>query len=206
MYGFLLPSDPLATGVLVLGVGSGTKELQTYLSGEKAYTAEAELGFETDTLDMGGNTIKSAPYDHVMASDIETILQQFIGNIQQVPPIFSAIKRGGQKMYDLARKGMSEDDLKLEAREVEIQQIQLLDCNLPKFRIHVECGGGTYIRSLVRDIGYKLDTVATLTTLERTKQGCFQIQDVLAKDDWNAGNIYAAIDKFNSERHLHKGL
>jgi tRNA pseudouridine55 synthase len=167
--------------------------------------AEAELGFETDTLDMGGNTTKSAPFDHVQSNDIESILPQFIGNIQQVPPIFSAIKRGGKKMYDLARQGKNEDDLKLEAREVEIRQIQLLECNLPKFRIHVECGGGTYIRSLVRDIGYKLDTVATLTMLERTKQGCFQLEDALAKEHWNADNIYAAIDKFNSERHLHEG-
>ena len=253
--------DPLATGVLVVGVGAGTKQLQQYLTGSKKYIAEVTLGYQTTTLDSdpSGTVVAQQSYNHVTSYDqIQTVLQtKFTGTIQQIPPafryvtqrtvqqqtnkenflvlfftsimlvlgflaflfpsfllylyffIYSALKRDGKKLYELARQGQTADDLKIEPREVTIYNLELVvpplsssssvlssfsknnndddagdgDGNdattekkklpIEKFSIRVECGGGTYIRSLVRDIGLELGTVATMTKLERTKQGSF---------------------------------
>jgi len=179
--------DPLATGVLVCGVGSGTRDLQKYLVGSKGYRAEVTLGYQTTTLDADptGSVVEEKSFDHVVSWDeIDRVLQsEFTGTIQQVPPIFSALKRNGKKLYELGRKGQTAEDLKIEPREVVIYDLKLVrpededDNNkklpIQKFVIEVECGGGTYIRSLVRDIGIAMGTVATMTALERTKQGRF---------------------------------
>ena len=170
----------------------------SYLSGSKAYRAGGELGFETNTLDMEGNMTKRAAFDHIQSSDLENIRPHFVGTIDQIPPIFSALKQGGQKLYQKARRGQTEDDVVIPSRQVQIYDLEFLNVNdLPKFDIQVECGGGTYIRSLVRDIAYELNSVATTTYLQRIKQGPFVLEDCLDKDDWNVDNIYAAI-----ERHL----
>jgi len=192
--------DPLAEGVLVLGVGSGTKILRDYLSGAKSYKATGKLGFETNTLDLEGNVTKTALYDHVTNEKIEDVLPKFTGNIMQVPPIFSAIRKDGKRLYERAREGMTENDVLIDAREVEVHQITYIEDTeegLPSFGLDVQCGGGTYIRSLIRDIGYELDTVATMTSLVRTQQGPFTLDDVLLKDDWNADTIYAAVERSN---------
>jgi len=198
--------DPLATGVLVLGIGSGTKDLQSYLSGSKKYSAGAQLGFETATLDMEQgkeNAVKTAPSDHVTYAMIEGIIQQFTGDIMQKPPIFSAIKKDGKRLYEQARAGKTEEDIEIEARKVTIHNLQYSkeDQNgrgLPCFGIDVECGGGTYIRSLIRDIGYALDSCATMTSLERTQQGQFTLDVAIPREDWSADNIYAAVQRTNS--------
>ena len=149
------------------------------MSGNKKYVASVELGFETDTLDMEGNVTKTASFDHVTKESIEATLPQFIGNISQVPPIYSAIKKDGRKLYEEARDGKSEEDFDIPTRDVFVETIQLLDTNdkgegIPKhFGLDVECGGGTYNRSLVRNIGISLDTVATMTSLVRKQQGPF---------------------------------
>lgn len=221
--------DPLATGVLVCGVGSGTKNLQKYLVGSKAYRAEVTFGYQTTTLDADpkGEIVQEKSFDHVTSlKAIDEVLQsQFTGTIQQIPPIFSALKRDGKKLYELGRQGQTAEDIKIEPREVTIYNLKLVgyDKNdnddksgenenneeeapepIQTFLIDVECGGGTYIRSLVRDIGIALGTVATMTKLERTKQGQFLLEhslpykgdndkddDVQQRDD--EGNIF--IDK-----------
>jgi tRNA pseudouridine55 synthase len=119
----------------------------------------------------------------------------FTGKIQ-----LSAIRKGGKKLYEEARAGKSADNVTIEPREVEVRSIELLSFDLPKFDVQIQCGGGTYIRSLVRDIGYKLNSVATTTYLERTQQGQFKLEHTLAKDERTADNIYNAIDKLNAER------
>ncbi|KAL7578441.1 hypothetical protein ACA910_012832 [Epithemia clementina (nom. ined.)] len=194
--------DPLATGVLVVGVGRGTKELQSYLSGSKRYYAEMELGFETTTLDMDGNVTKRAPFDHVTLSAVNEVLPQFVGEISQVPPIFSAIKKDGKKLYESARKGLLVEDAKLEPRLVKIYSCRLVQRDgegfkLPRFSIDVECGGGTYIRALVRDIGYQLNSVATTISLIRTKQAQFTIDECLSRDQLSPDAIYQAINRTN---------
>jgi tRNA pseudouridine55 synthase len=194
--------DPLATGVLVIGVGSGTKDLQKYLKGSKRYTAGVELGFETETLDMEGNRTKELPFEHVTAESVEKIIPEFTGKIMQKPPIYSALKKNGKRLYEQARNGKTEDDIEIEAREVEVYDLKFLPEDkdgktMPCFGLNVECGGGTYIRSLVRDMGNSLDTAATMTSLERTQQGPFTLNDVIAKDEWSPETIYAAVAKYN---------
>jgi tRNA pseudouridine(55) synthase len=326
--------DPLASGVLVIGVGKGTTMLQHYLQGDKHYVASVQLGYETTTLDCEGSIVKTAPYEHIldniqgMENSIKT---KFTGTIQQVPPLYSAIRVGGQRLYDIARPSSSSsssttgvaitkaEDVVIPTREVEIYNINVSSTfnndvlysgmvdgvryrelasimeekavveaaaaaataavdvsssnnndnnadignkveqgggggkgegtgnkkrkrgagtnkdssssssnnhknlfdevtipailpssndgnfatptttgttlTMPQFALSVECGGGTYIRSLVRDIGYELGTVATMTGLVRTKQGPFVLGDALIKQEWTADAIYNAIRK-----------
>jgi len=199
--------DPLACGILVVGVGEGTKQLQSYLDGTKAYRASAKLGFETKTLDMEGESIRNAPFSSVTTESIEAVLPSFTGKILQVPPIFSALKKDGKRLYDQARKGVITDDLNIQPREVEVHSLQFLKTNhegegLPSFGLEISCGKGTYIRSLVRDIGRAVDSLATMTWLERTQQGPFTVKDVLHREDWSPDNIYAAIDKTSEKMKL----
>lgn len=171
----------------------------SYLHGDKGYRAGGEFGFETTTLDMEGNVTKRAAYDHVTREAVEHVIaSEFTGTIQQIPPIFSAIRKDGKRLYAEARKGKTADDIEIEPREVEVLSLQLLTFDLPKFEIDMVCGGGTYVRSLVRDIGYKVGSVATTTYLERTQQGPFHLKDTLSKEAWNADNIYSAIETFNA--------
>lgn len=192
--------DPLATGVLVLGIGKGTKELRDFLTGPKSYRAAGKLGFETTTLDMEGEVVKKAPFDHVTEGGLQRILPELTGKIQQIPPIFSAIRKDGKRLYKEAREGKTAEDIQIDPREVEIVKLELLKTNIPDFEIDVQCGGGTYIRSLIRDMGYKVNSVATTTKLERTQQGQFKINDALPKEQWSADTIYAAVERFNAER------
>jgi tRNA pseudouridine55 synthase len=192
--------DPLASGVLVIGVGKGTKELQNYLSGPKCYRAQGEFGFETTTLDMEGNVTKTAPFDHVSVEDLEDAINSLTGTSLQTPPIYSAIRKGGKKLYEEARKGRTADDVQIDAREVKVYKFELLDVKLPRFDVDIESGGGTYVRALIRDVGYKLNTVATTTFLQRTQQGQFTLDDALEKADWTPDNIFAAIDRINARR------
>lgn len=304
--------DPLASGVLVVGIGKGTSKLQSYLEGDKQYTALVELGYETTTLDAEGEIIKTANWDHVsnIESIRETCIPKFSGQIQQVPPLYSAIRVDGKRLYEIARDNDDKDDVNVAAVDVEIptrdvhvyslevesslnesvlqsgvvdgrkykdavkqmeeaaaaaaaataaeeaekaanstppseadkqesvdneattggkgenkkrkrdkkkknekknlfdeSTIPTIQCaqddsttsstsfDLPLFTLNVSCGGGTYIRSLVRDIGYEMDTVATMTGLVRTKQGPFLLKDVLKREDWNAEKIYEAVAK-----------
>ncbi|KAL3811791.1 hypothetical protein ACHAXA_005182 [Cyclostephanos tholiformis] len=303
--------DPLASGVLVLGIGRGTTMLQSFLEGDKRYVATVQLGYETDTLDSEGRIIKTAPWEHVVGTDISTtfesrITSKFTGKIRQVPPLYSAIRVDGERLYTIARNAdptkTSGGDVNIPTREVMVYSLRaetslgedvirsgmvdgpryreearrvvddltaaaaaddavsglgtagddtiddvgeggggdkkrkrgrkkkwndkdknngnyngkmgrLFDeitvpsirheesaLELPRFALSVNCGGGTYIRSLVRDIGYELGTVATMTGLVRTKQGPFVLGDALRKDDWTADMIYDAIRRCNQER------
>eukprot|EP00977_Amphora_coffeiformis_P015603 scaffold4587_cov182-Amphora_coffeaeformis.AAC.9 len=189
--------DPLATGVLVIGVGRGTKQLQSYLKGSKRYTAGLELGYETNTLDLDGNVTKTAPFDHVTLEAMEAVVPDFTGTISQIPPIFSAIRKNGKRLHEQARKGVTSEDLDLEPRTVEIHELtfQNTDNFPPKLDVDVSCGSGTYIRSLVRDLGYAVNSVATTTSLRRTQQGPFSEADCLAQEDWSVENFYAAIER-----------
>ena len=194
--------DPLAEGVLVLGIGSGTKILKEYLAGDKEYLAKGKFGFETNTLDLEGNVTKQEPYEHITKEDVIQNLDKFMGNTMQIPPMFSAIRQGGKRLYEQARNGVDENDIEIQPREIEITKLDYVhdeEEGLPSFGLSVQCGGGTYIRSLIRDIGYKLDSAATMTGLVRTQQGPFLVKDTLKKDEWSADAIYAAVEKNNLE-------
>ncbi len=140
--------DPMATGVLVIGLGSGTKVMREFLAGSKKYRASALLGAETDTQDHTGTVSSTADVGHINFEMLENVLSQFSGNIEQVPPMYSALKVGGKKLCDLARKG---EVVKRMPRPVVIHSIQLTSTpeDLPRFDIEVECSGGTYVRTLI---------------------------------------------------------
>ncbi len=163
--------DPMATGVLVLCVGKATKLVDYLTCDEKIYDVEMQLGIKTDTGDVTGNIIEEK--DVILTEDYEKIFKTFIGKQKQIPPMYSAIKKNGVKLYELARKGI---EIEREARDIEIfdiYNISVLSENKIKFSVH--CSKGTYIRVLCEDIADKLNTVATMSNLNRIKTGKFDI-------------------------------
>ena len=165
--------DPLACGVMQVAVGTATKLLD-YLDSNKEYIATMDFGYISDTFDLEGKKeYMSEP--SFSKSDLENILGQFIGTTKQIPPKYSAIKYNGKKLCDLARQN-KEINIEDFAREIEIYSIELLEFNQKSAKIKVNCKKGTYIRSLVNDIGLKLGCGATLTELIRTKAGNFMLE------------------------------
>lgn len=185
--------DPAATGVLVLGIGTGCRELESYLAGPKGYRATGMLGAETDTLDTEGNVTAEAGWDHVTREGIEAALCEFQGDIMQSPPMYSAIKMKGRRLYDLARAGIY---VERERRPVTIHNLALTFFEPPTFGLDVECGGGTYIRSLIADIARheRVRSVAHVTELERTQHGIFALEHCLHQPDWTPGKIGAHVE------------
>ncbi len=166
--------DPLATGVLALAVGKGTRLIQFLDESEKVYQATIRLGVETDTNDREGDEVSRADASNITREGIESSVKKFIGEIEQVPPMFSAIKQNGQKLYKLARAGKS---VEREPRKVSIKQIRIVDFQNPILNFTVTCSKGTYIRSLARDLGRELGCGAHLDQLRRTRSGPFNIDD-----------------------------
>ena len=168
--------DPLATGVLLLCTGKATKRIEELQKHTKEYEAEITLGATTPSYDMEHPVDATFPYEHITKEMVEDTLKQFIGDIAQRPPLFSACKVDGKRAYDLARKG---SDMQLEPKQIRIDNIELLEYELPKIRIRVTCGKGTYIRSLARDIGEALESGAYLSELTRTRVGEFKLTDCI---------------------------
>lgn len=180
--------DPLAEGVLVIGIGrSATKTLDTYTLGEKEYEAVIKLGETSTTDDEEGekHPFKDGPFKvRPSAQEVKDVLRLFVGKIQQTPPIYSAIKIKGKPAYKYARTGKNDDVfmnqfINTKTREVEITNIRLVTYHYPLVTLIIECNKGVYIRSLARDIGEKLGTGAYLADLKRTKVGKFQLNDCI---------------------------
>lgn len=167
--------DPMATGVLVICVGVATRVSEYLLGHDKAYRATIRLGVETDTYDATGEIVATHTVN-VERTELEQALAQFVGALQQVPPMHSAIKRDGQKLYELARAGI---EVEREARPVVIHSIELLDYQAPDVSIDVRCSAGTYIRSLAHDLGAALGTGAHLNALRRTQVGPFGLDQAI---------------------------
>ncbi|MGL6022370.1 MAG: tRNA pseudouridine(55) synthase TruB [Chitinophagaceae bacterium] len=179
--------DPLATGLLLLCTGKFTKKLNQFIGFDKEYIAEITLGATTSTYDLESEPQHHTPYDHLTTSQIEEVLQGFVGNIQQLPPMYSAIKKDGKPLYKSARQGIK---IQVEPRNIHIYSIRILDIYLPKIKVLVYCSSGTYIRSLAFDIGAKLGVGGYLSNLERTKMGDFFIQNA-----WNINELEEAIKR-----------
>lgn len=175
--------DPLATGVLILCTGKKTKEIERLQLDSKEYTATLQLGATTPSYDMEHEVDQTYPTAHITEDRIRTVLADFVGDIQQVPPQYSACKIGGDRAYDLKRKGV---DVELKAKTVHVEHIELIsyDAEKQQLSIRVECGKGTYIRSLARDIGRALDSGAYLTALCRTRLGNIRIEECITIDDF----------------------
>jgi len=167
--------DPLATGLMIIGVGAGTKLLTGYIGLDKTYETVIEFGKISDTYDADGKVeeVKSAP--QVSRDQVEEILKKdFTGEISQTPPIFSAIKVKGQRAYDLARSGK---EVKLEPRKVTIKNIEILKWEWPLVTLKIDCSKGTYIRSIAHDLGQKLGCGGYVKELRRTRIGDFKVED-----------------------------
>lgn len=177
--------DPMATGVLVVCIGSSLKLVELLTNHDKEYIAKIRLGVETDTLDITGNVLKEEEVRDISKEEVEEVVKKFIGKIQQEVPKYSAIKVNGKKLYEYARNGI---EVKLPVREVEIYDLKLIsDIKNNEFYIKCRVSKGTYIRSLVRDIGKALGTVATMVELERTKLDCFGLDDTYTLEDIQSG-------------------
>lgn len=184
--------DSNASGVLVVGIGEGTKMLTTMLAGSKKYTAVGELGKATDTLDATGNVIEEKNYDHITKEALEEKFKQFTGEIMQVPPLYSALKKDGKRMSVLLKQGQEVEAKP--ARPVTVYNLTLQDFSPPLFTIDVECGGGFYVRSLVDELGKALSSCAHVKELTRTKQGQFTLEEHALKEDrWTLTDISQAL-------------
>ena len=175
--------DPLATGVLILCTGKKTKEIENLQLHDKEYTATLQLGATTPSYDMEHKVDATYPTAHITRELIDSVLTNFVGDIQQVPPQYSACKIGGDRAYELMRKGK---EVELAAKTVHIDSVDVIDFNptTMQLSIRVVCGKGTYIRSLARDIGQALNSGAYLTALCRTRLGGIRIEDCITIEDF----------------------
>jgi tRNA pseudouridine55 synthase len=177
--------DPAAVGVLPIAIGKATRLLQ-YLPAGKAYRAVIRLGVQTTTDDLEGEIIYSEPVRDVTLDRIKATIPQFVGQIIQTPPIYSAIKVDGQRLYKLARSGETSDTVAVPTREVQIDKIEILNWtpgDFPEVEVQIACGGGTYIRSIARDLGASLGTRGVLAFLERNASCGFGLADSITLAD-----------------------
>lgn len=193
--------DPIATGVLVVCVGSATKLVSILSADDKEYVASVQLGVLTDTLDLNGQVIK---HEEAIKKkeEIIKVLDSFKGRYMQEVPIYSAVKIKGKKLYEYAR---NKEEVMLPKREVEIKSIELISDieykdNMTFFKFKCTVCKGTYIRSLIRDIALKLNTVGIMTDLRRTRQGIFKIENSINIDSFTSQNLINIIDILNTKK------
>jgi tRNA pseudouridine55 synthase len=186
--------DPLATGVMILCTGAATKRIEEFQYQTKEYVATIKLGETTPSFDLEKEVDATYPTDHITKELTEKTLKQFIGEIQQIPPAFSAVKINGRRAYKFARKGR---EIEIPAKTLVIDEIELLEYNLPFIKIRVVCSKGTYIRALARDIGQALNSGAHLTALERTRIGNITLDICLDADDMDT-----FLDKINTSDQI----
>ncbi|KAI8977900.1 tRNA pseudouridine synthase B, partial [Pilobolus umbonatus] len=174
--------DPLAEGVLVMGVGEGCKGLRGYLQCEKEYLVTAKFGAATDTYDSQGVITHQGKTDHMTRELVENTMPMFRGCITQVPPIYSALRMNGKRLYDYARQGIALPKA-IEGRQTTIDELEMVEYNVDECVFRVKCGGGTYMRSLVNDMAISMGTYGHMTALIRTRQGLFNVDNSLTLDE-----------------------
>lgn len=172
--------DPLAEGVLVVCLGRATRLVQDIEGYSKIYTAGFELGYGTDTYDIEGKTIEESEKKSATRDELDRVLKKFIGDIKQIPPMYSALKVDGQKLYDLARKGI---EIERKARDIHIDFIEILEFDGTNGKIRCGVSKGTYIRSLIDDLGKELGTFATMNSLVRERVGDSTISNAYTLED-----------------------
>lgn len=177
--------DPEASGVLPVCIGRATKAIEYIMENEKEYIAKLKLGVVTDTYDREGKILEENVVK-VEEDEVKSVIKRFIGRIKQVPPMYSALKLNGKKLYELAREGI---EVEREAREIFIEDIEILSMDLPIIEMKVTCSKGTYIRSLCYDIGRELGCGGMMWSLERTATGPFNKLESVNFEDLTAENI-----------------
>jgi tRNA pseudouridine55 synthase len=178
--------DPLATGLLIVCTGKFTKKINEFMAQEKEYTGTITLGAVTPTYDLESKPEQEKDYSRVTEEMLQAATTKFIGDIEQLPPMYSAIKKDGVALYELARRGV---DVKLEPRKIYIKSFEITEAALPVVHFKVICSTGTYIRSLANDYGEELGCGAYLSSLCRTRIGEFSIADAMEMDDFEKSLI-----------------
>lgn len=183
--------DPRASGVLVVLIGPAVRLSEYVSASDKRYQAVIQLGETTDTFDADGRIVRSSPVDGISEEEFQEKLQQFVGEIQQIPPPYSAVKVKGRKAYEMAREG---EEVELEPRTIQVYSLDLLEWAPPEAVIDVYCSSGTYVRSLANDLGESLGVGAHLIGLRRTKSGRFTLRDAVPlrklREAFEDGNWY----------------
>ncbi len=182
--------DPLATGLLIICAGKMTKQIDSFQRQEKEYTGTFVIGKTTESFDLEKEVVEVADISHITESDILAAVSQLTGEIQQIPPMHSAIKKDGKRVYESARKGIT---LELEARKVTVHTFEITGVSLPEIHFRIVCTKGTYIRSLARDLGELLGVGAYLAALIRTRIGEYRLED--------ADNLPELIEKIKGGLH-----
>ena len=190
--------DPMATGVLVIMLGHCTRFIELLPEHKKSYTARVKLGITTDTLDITGEVLSESAVD-VSLSRLLSVAENFKGDILQTPPMYSAIKKDGERLYDLARKGI---EIEREQRQITIEKLEIYDFDGIEFSMDVTCSAGTYIRSLCDDIGRELGCGAVMTQLRRTEANGFSIENSVTLEELeklvsenNASSVITSVEK-----------
>ena len=184
--------DPMATGLLPICLGEATKFSHYQLDAIKSYQAIIKLGEQTDTGDAEGQIIATSPVPHVTQAMLQSVTEQFLGEIMQVPPMYSALKKDGKKLYELAREGI---EVERAARPLTIYELSLTPLSDQQLQLTVTCSKGTYVRVLAEDIAEALGTVGHLTALRRIRTGDFDIANAIPLADFTALDIAARFDK-----------
>ena len=175
--------DPKATGILVLCTGKATSKIESLQADEKEYIATLKIGATTPSYDLESAEDQQFETAHITKDLLDTVLKNFVGTIEQVPPEFSAIKIDGKRAYEYARKGIA---LQIKSKTLEIKEIEVLNFSLPEVKLRIVCGKGTYIRALARDIGESLGSGAYLTGLRRTRVGNYDLNQAINLADFLA--------------------
>lgn len=173
--------DPLATGLLIVCTGKSTKRIDTFQNGVKEYIATLKLGATTPSFDLETEVDKVYPIDHIDHALIDKVLKGFVGSIQQVPPVYSAVKIDGKRAYEYARKG---EDVKMRTKTLVIDEIEIEAYSQDLLTLRIVCSKGTYIRALARDIGVKLSSGAHLVALRRTQIGALRVDNAISLGDF----------------------
>ncbi|WP_369998436.1 tRNA pseudouridine(55) synthase TruB [Winogradskyella sp.] len=173
--------DPLATGLLVICTGKMTKQINTFQGQEKEYTGTFVLGSTTPSYDLETEIDATFPTEHISEELIHKTTKQFIGKIEQFPPVFSAIKKDGKRLYEFARAG---EEVEVKSRQVEITEFEITEISGLELKFRVVCSKGTYIRSLAHDFGKALNSGAHLSELRRTRIGEFKVENALSPEDF----------------------
>jgi tRNA pseudouridine55 synthase len=180
--------DPLATGVLIILLGKSTKLFDQFVAFDKAYRATLKLGLKTTTADIMGKTIEEKSAEGIDQKKVEETFKKFVGEIEQFPPMVSAVKHKGERLYKLAWKG---EHVERTARKVRIHDLHVIKFDFPQVEFFMSCSKGTYVRQLAEDVGDVLGCGACITQIERTRVGHYDIKDAIRLEDLNESHIQA---------------
>ncbi|WP_317127118.1 tRNA pseudouridine(55) synthase TruB [Aquirufa nivalisilvae] len=178
--------DPLATGLLIICVGKYTKKIEYFQSLPKTYTGSFVLGKTTPSIDLETEFDEEYPIDHITPELLEAARLSLLGDIEQVPPIYSAVKQNGQRLYVQARKGLTEKDVEIKIRQASVYEFEIDTSAFPEIQFKIRCSKGTYIRSIVRDFGYFLNSGAYLNELVRSQIGDYSLEKAQSIEKFSA--------------------